>query len=76
MPEHLRGTEKEIERWRQREKRLLEALGQVDDERLRLESELVKVGQQLVYYDSLTREMKRELGRPGLSSLMSSLRRP
>jgi hypothetical protein len=76
MPEHLRGTEKEIERWRQRERRLLEALGQVDDERLRLESELVKVGQQLVYYDSLTREMKRELGRPGLSSLMSSLRRP
>ena len=27
-------------------------------------------------YDSLTREMKRELGRPGLSSLLSSLRRP
>jgi len=76
MPEHLRGTEKEIERWRQRERRLREALGQVDDERQRLESELVKVEQQLVYYDSLTREMKRELGRPGLSSLMSSLRRP
>jgi chromosome segregation ATPase len=76
MAEHLRGTEKEIERWRQREKRLLEALENVDDERQRLESELGKVEQQVVYYDSLTREMKRELGRPGLSSLMSSLRRP
>jgi chromosome segregation ATPase len=76
MAEHLRGTEREIERWRQREKRLLEALENVDDERQRLESELGKVEQQVVYYDSLTREMKRELGRPGLSSLMSSLRRP
>lgn len=75
MPEHLRGTEKEIERWRQRERRLLDALEQVDDERGRLETELVKVEQQVAYYDSLTREMKRELGRPGLSSLMSSLRR-
>jgi chromosome segregation ATPase len=76
MPEHLRGTEKEIERWRQRERRLLDALEQVDDERGRLETELGKVEQQLTYYDSLTREMKRELGRPGLSSLLSSLRRP
>ena len=76
MPEHLRGTEKEIERWRQRERRLLDALDHVDEERQRLESELAKVAQQVVYYDSLTREMKRELGRPGLSSLMSSLRRP
>jgi chromosome segregation ATPase len=76
MAEHLRGTEREIERWRQREKRLLEALENVDDERQRLESELGKVEQQVVSYDSLTREMKRELGRPGLSSLMSSLRRP
>ena len=76
MAEHLRGTEREIERWRQREKRLLEALENVDDERQRLESELVKVEQQVVYYDSLTREMKRELGGPGLSSLLSSLRRP
>jgi len=76
MAEHLRGTEREIERWRQREKRLLEALENVDDERQRLESELGKVEQQVVYYDSLTREMKRELGGPGLSSLLSSLRRP
>ncbi len=69
------ATQREIERWRQRERRLVEALQSVDDERRRLDDELLKVEQQVAYYDSLTREMKRELGRPGLSSLLSSLRR-
>jgi len=69
------ATQREIERWRQRERRLIEALQSVDDERRRLDDELLKVEQQVSYYDSLTREMKRELGRPGLSSLLSSLRR-
>jgi len=69
------ATQREIERWRQRERRLIEALRSVDDERRRLDDELVKVEQQVAYYDSLTREMKRELGRPGLSSLLSSLQR-
>ena len=69
------ATQREIERWRQRERRLIEALESVDDERRRLDDELLKVEQQVAYYDSLTREMKRELGRPGLSSLLSSLRR-
>ena len=69
------ATHREIERWRQRERRLIEALRSVDDERHRLDDELLKVEQQVAYYDSLTREMKRELGRPGLSSLLSSLRR-
>src|SRR5213596_201489 len=57
------ATQREIERWRQRERRLIEALRSVDDERRRLDDELVKVEQQVAYYDSLTREMKRELGR-------------
>lgn len=72
----LPATEREVERWRQRERRILDALQTVDDERHRLDDELLKVDQQISYYDSLTREMKRELGRPGLSSLLSSLRRP
>jgi hypothetical protein len=74
-PGSHQATEREIERWRQRERRLLDALQGVDDERRRLDDELLKVDQQVDYYDSLTREMKRELGRPGLSSLLSSLRR-
>lgn len=68
-------AQKEYERWRGRERRLLEALDQVDDERRRLDEELVRVEQQVVYYDNLTRDMKKELGRPGLSNLLSSLRR-
>ena len=76
MPGNFQATEREVGRWRQRERRILDALHTVDDERRRLAYELLKVEQQISYYDSLTREMKRELGRPGLSSLLSSLRRP
>jgi hypothetical protein len=68
-------TRRETQRWRLREKRLLDALEGLEDERRRLDDELLKVEQQVSYYDSLTRDMKRELGRPGLSSLLSSLRR-
>lgn len=75
MSKALQAVEREVERWRQRERRILDALQTVDDERHRLDEELLKVDQQVSYYDSLTREMKRELGPPGLSSLLSSLRR-
>jgi len=71
----LEATQKEFERWRQRERRLVAALGQVDEERRRLDGELVRVDQQVSYYDNLTRDMKKELGRPGLGSLLSSLRK-
>jgi len=66
-------TRRETQRWRLREKRLLDALEGLEDERRRLDDELLKVEQQVSYYDSLTRDMKQELGRPGLSSLLSSL---
>lgn len=75
MPAALQAMQREVERWRQRERRILDALQTVDEERHRLDEELLKVDQQVSYYDSLTREMKREFGRPGLSSLLSSLRR-
>lgn len=76
MPEALEAAQKEFERWRQRERRILDAIHEVDEEQHRLDEELAKVGQQVTYYDSLAKDMKRELGRPGLSSLLSSLRRP
>ncbi len=68
-------AQKEYERWRGRERRLLDALDQVAEERGRLDEELVRVQQQVAYYDNLTRDMKKELGRPGLSNLLSSLRK-
>lgn len=76
MARALDSTHRDLDRWRQREKRILESLKSVEEERRRLDEEIVKVEQQVVYYDSLATDMKRELGRPALSSLLSSLRRP
>lgn len=75
MPSALEAAQKEYERWRLRERRLVTALDQVEEERHRLEGELVRVEQQVVYYTNLTRDMKKELGRPGLGYLLSSLRK-
>ncbi len=75
MSDAHQAVQKEYERWRQRERRLLTALDQVDAERHRLDGELVRVEQQVAYYDHLTRDMKKELGRPGLGNLLSSLRK-
>ncbi len=75
MPDPIETTQKEFERWRGRERRLLDALAQVEEESRRLGEELTKVEQQITYYDSLTRDMKRELGPSGLSSLLSSFRK-
>lgn len=69
-------AQREFNQWRMREQRLLESLLGLDEERNRLVEELVTVEQQIAYYDSLTRDMKRVYRRPGLSSLLSSLRRP
>ncbi len=76
MSSALETAQKEFERWRLREHRLLDAIDQVEEERGRLGTELVRVEQQVSYYDNLTRDMKKELRRPGLSSLLSSMRKP
>ncbi len=75
MPGALETVQKEFNRWRRREHRLRDALDQVDEESKRLAEELATVEQQIAYYDSLTRDMKRELGPSGLSSLLSSFRK-
>ncbi|HLB67712.1 MAG TPA: hypothetical protein VJN63_04530 [Thermoplasmata archaeon] len=76
MADAFEAARAEHGRWRLREGRLLESLEEMEDERRRLEEELAKVDQQVAYYESLTRDMKKELGRPSLSGLLSSLRRP
>jgi hypothetical protein len=75
MPNLLETAAKEHGRWRMRERRLLDAIQELDEARRRTEAELSKVDLQIAYYDSLTRDMKREFGRPSLSGLLSSLRR-
>lgn len=76
MYDAAEAVERELIRWRAREQRLLESVKEVDEERRRLEEELAKVDQQVAYYDSLTRDMKRELIGSGRSSFLRSLRRP
>lgn len=76
MSDGVEAAQREVLRWRQRGRRLVESLKEVNEERSRLLEELAKVVQQVAYYDSLTRDMKREYGQSGLSSLMSSFRRP
>jgi uncharacterized protein YlxW (UPF0749 family) len=75
MVESQEAIVKEATRWRERERKLQTALRQVEEERRRLDQELIKVEEQVSYYDSLTREMKRAFGRPGISSFLSSLRK-
>lgn len=75
MTDRIDAAQKEFERWRGRERRILDAMNQVGEESRRLGEELAKVEQQIAYYNSLTRDMKRELGPSGLSSLLSSLRK-
>ncbi len=75
IPGGLDALQKEFDRWRQREQRLLTALDQLEAERRRLDGEMGRVEQQVAYYDNLTRDMKKELGRPGLGNLLSSLRK-
>jgi len=76
MHDPFEAAQKEHMRWRERERRLGAALVELEAEQDRLESELGKIEQQVSYYDSLTRDMKRALGRPTFSGLLSSLRRP
>lgn len=76
MTDGVQAAQQEATRWRRREQRLVAILDKIEDERRRLAEELTRVDEQVAYYDSLTREMKRELGRPGLSSFLSSLRKP
>lgn len=76
MTTPLDAARKEFDRWRQREQRLQQAIEQAEEEQVRLDAELERVEQQVLYYDNLTRDMKKELRRPGMSSLLSSLRKP
>ncbi len=76
MPSVLETAQKELERWQRRERSLVVALEQVGEERTRLDTELDRVDEQVTYYDNLTRDMKKELRRPGISTLLSSLRKP
>ena len=75
MTDGLDSAQQEFERWRFRERQLLETIRDLSEEEARLQSELAQVEAQVTYYASLARDMKRELGPPKLSGLLTSFGR-
>jgi chromosome segregation ATPase len=77
MVDFLEGARNEYARWKLREARLIDSLTELYDERRRLGEEIARLDQQIAYYDSLTRDMKKEIGGSASTTgkLLSSLRR-
>lgn len=75
MPDGLADTQVEFERWRFREKQLIDTIRDLDAEETRLQAELARVDQQVSYYESLARDMKGAVRPAKLSSLLTSFGR-
>ena len=75
MTDGLENTEKEFERWRFRERQLLDTIRDLDAEETRLQAELARVDEQVAYYMNLARDMKGAVRPPKLSSLLTSFGR-
>ena len=75
MPDGLKDTQQEFERWRFRERQLLDTIQDLDAEETRLQAELARVDRQVAYYENLARDMKGAVRPPKLSSLLTSFGR-
>lgn len=65
----------EYRKWARRRKELEEALEELGRQEAFLLEELERVEEQVAYYGSLARDMKRALDPPKLSQLLRSLRK-
>jgi len=75
MTDGLETSRQEFERWRFREKQLLDTIRDLDEEERRLQAELARVDQQVAYYENLARDMKGTIRPAKLSSLLTSFGR-
>ena len=75
MTDGLETSRQEFERWRFREKQLLDTIHDLDEEETRLEGELAQVERQVAYYENLQRDMKGAIRPAKLSSLLTSFGR-
>ncbi len=75
MVDGLEATQKEFERWRLRERQLLDTVRDLEAEESRLLGDIARVDRQVAYYEDLARDMKRELGPAKLSNLLTSFGR-
>ena len=75
MTDPILGAQEDLNRWSRRERQLLDALEDLDEQEARLRGELEQVDRQIAYYESLARDMKRELEPVKLSTLLTSFAR-
>ena len=75
MTDPILGAQEDLNRWSRRERQLLDALEDLDEQETRLRGELEQVDRQIAYYESLARDMKRELEPVKLSTLLTSFAR-
>jgi predicted nucleic acid-binding Zn-ribbon protein len=73
MPKDYGAILQEKDRWTLRKRELEVDVVKIEEEEKRLAGELAKMREQISYYDSLTRDMKREMQPPGVSSMFKSI---
>ena len=65
---------KELESWRERKEKILNELTTLsDDEKTEKKKELEKTNEQIAYYESLIKDMKKEVKPPKLSHLLDAI---
>ena len=65
---------KELENWRDRKEKILNELMTLsDDEKTEKKRELEKINEQIAYYESLIKDMKKEVKPPKLGHLLDAI---
>lgn len=65
---------KELENWRNRKKKILNELMTLsDDEKTEKKKELEKINEQIAYYESLIKDMKKEVKPPKIGHLLDAI---
>ncbi len=65
---------KELESWRDRKEKILNELMTLsDDDKTEKKRELKKINEQIAYYESLTKDMKKEVKPPKLGHLLDAI---
>ncbi|MDI6917678.1 MAG: hypothetical protein QMC80_07785 [Thermoplasmatales archaeon] len=65
---------KELENWRNRKEKIKDELKKLsDDEKTEKKKELEKINEQIAYYESLIRDMKKEVKPPKIGHLLDTI---
>lgn len=64
----------ELESWKERKEKILDELMTLsDDEKTEKKKELEKINEQIAYYESLIKDMKKEVKPPKLAHLLDAI---